>query len=149
VAEIQSNSSDSGSTSAAADAAFDAGAAVIAAAGNFGPTAGSVRAPGNAHKAIAVGAFNVISGALNNSSGRGPTTDNRLKPDLTPPTSTPAASWEASSGLQIFTGTSGAPPYMGAAAAMIRDRLGSTSQPGHVYAFLIAAGGDDVSCDDN
>jgi subtilisin family serine protease len=43
-------------TSTAADAAFDAGVMVIAAAGNAGPVVGSIRSPGNVHKTMGVGA---------------------------------------------------------------------------------------------
>jgi serine protease AprX len=145
VAEIQNNTSPAGSTSTAADRAFDAGSAVIAAAGNFGPTASSVRAPGNAHKAIAVGAFDVVSGDLGSFSGRGPTSDGRLKPELIAPTNTVAASSTSNTAMLPFSGTSGATPYVGAAAGMVNDRF-DTATAGHVYAFLIAAGGDDASC---
>ena len=62
VAEMQDSSGETGSTSQAAENAFVAGAAVIAANGNYGGQgAGSVRAPANAHRVIGVGAYNADS----------------------------------------------------------------------------------------
>ena len=68
---MQADEPEWGGLSRAADQAFDAGSVVVAAAGNFGntdgancvgdPIWGSVRAPGNAHKALAVGAIDVHS----------------------------------------------------------------------------------------
>lgn len=56
VAEAQSNTGHSSSIARAADDAFDAGTAVFAPTGNFGPGAGTVRSPALAHKALGVGA---------------------------------------------------------------------------------------------
>ena len=151
VAEIQSSQSETGSTAAAADAAFDAGSVVVAAAGNFGSSSGSVRSPGNAHKALAIGAVDVQSLALQSYSGRGPTGDGRIKPDLLAPTNSHAASTTSTTAQQIFGGTSGATPYGAGAAALARNFLrGSSSvvDPGQVYAFMIMSG-EDSSPDNN
>ena len=56
---MQATEADSSNLSRTADSAFDMGAVVVAAAGNFGPISGSVTAPGNAHKVLAVGAIDV------------------------------------------------------------------------------------------
>lgn len=78
VAEMRGFGDESSALATAADAAFDAGAVVIAANGNFGPDPGTVRAPANAHKVLGVGAYDVVTQATLTSQGRGPTTDGRM-----------------------------------------------------------------------
>lgn len=143
VAEMQGSGDDLSSISAAADAAFDAGAVVIAANGNNGPAAGTVNAPANARKVIGVGDFDADTQAQITSQSRGPTRDNRFKPDIQTPTNTETASNASDTALRVFSGTSGATPYAAGAAALVRNWLRGTSfsiDPGQVYAFLILAG---------
>lgn len=142
VAEMQSSENDQGSIAKAAEAAFDAGAIVVAANGNFGPGASTVRSPANAHKVIGVGAYDVQSLVTNTSSGRGPTADDRIKPDVQAPTNTETASNASDTALQVFGGTSGATPYGAGAAALFRNwlRQFGTFDPGQVAAFMILAG---------
>jgi hypothetical protein len=154
VAEMQGSGNESSTISQAADTAFDAGAAVIAANGNNGSGAGTVNVPANAHKVIGVGAFDTESGTQYGSQSRGPTSDNRFKPDIQTPNSSETASTGCGFGSpctplsntanRVFGGTSGAVPYGGAAAALARNwmrRVGQTD-PGHVYARLIVSGQD-------
>lgn len=143
VGEIQANQGSAGSIAQAADAAFDAGAAVIAANGNFGPNASTVRSPGNAHRAIGVGSLDVQTLAQEAGQGRGPASDGRIKPDIQAPTNTETASNASDTALQVFTGTSGATPYAAGAATLLRNFLRSTfgtTDPGQVYAQLILSG---------
>lgn len=143
VAELQLDASELSAVSRAADRAFDAGAAVIVANGNAGPTAGSVRAPANAHKVIGVGAVDVQTLALYPYQGRGPTADGRIKPDIQAPTNTETASAASNTALQVFPATSGATPYAGGVAALFRNWLinqGDTGAPGQVYAQMILSG---------
>ncbi|MFN8423980.1 MAG: S8 family serine peptidase [Anaerolineae bacterium] len=143
VAEMQGVEDETGVISSAADKAFEAGAVVIAANGNFGPGDGSVRAPAKAHMVIGVGDFNVASGAQIGSQGRGPTADGRYKPDIQAPTESETASNASDTALRVFNGTSGATPYAGAVAALLRNWLrGGTGSidPGQVYAHLILIG---------
>lgn len=63
---------------------WDEGLVVVAAAGNKGPAAGSVTAPGCSKKIITVGSSDMLSGK-NASSGRGPTFECVCKPDLVAP----------------------------------------------------------------
>jgi hypothetical protein len=143
VAEMQGGGNEQSSISLAADNAFNAGAVVIAANGNNGPNAGTVNSPANAHKVIGVGNFDVRSLAQIGSQSRGPTSDNRFKPDIQTPTNTETASNASNTALRVFTGTSGATPYAGGAAALVRNFLRGTSSsidPGQVYSFLILAG---------
>ena len=143
VAEIQGLGSETSAIPTAADNAFDAGAVVISANGNYGPASGSVAAPGNAHKVLGIGAVDVESLDLEGNSGRGPTADGRYKPDLVAPTNTETASASGTTALDTYSGTSGATPYASAAAALMRNwqRHGSGSiDPGQVYAHLILSG---------
>lgn len=152
VAEMQGSGNYLSTISVAADNAFDAGAVVIAANGNNGPAAGTINAPGSAHRVIGIGNFDVQTQAQVNSQSRGPTPDNRFKPDLQAPTNTETASTGCAFGVQcamsdtafrVFGGTSGATPYGAGAAALVRNWLRGASfsiDPGQVYAFLILSG---------
>jgi hypothetical protein len=143
VAEIQANGTDTSSISTAADNAFDAGALVIAANGNNGPSASTVNSPANAHKAIGVGDVDVQTQTIIASQSRGPAPDGRIKPDIQAPTNTETASNASDTALKVFTGTSGATPYAAGAAALLRARLmGSNGaiDPGQVYSHLILSG---------
>ena len=143
VAEIQATGSDVSTISTAADNAFDAGAVVIAANGNNGPAASTVNSPANAHKVIGVGAVDVQTLALVNVQSRGPAPDGRIKPDIQAPTNTETASNASDTALQVFVNTSGAAPYAGGAAGLLRERLrgaNSSIDPGQVYAHLILSG---------
>lgn len=143
VAEMQGSGDDLSAISAAADAAFDAGAVVIAANGNNGPAASTVNTPANAHRVIGVGNFDVQTQAQVNSQSRGPAPDGRFKPDIQAPTNTETASSASDTAFKTFTGTSGATPYASGAAALLRNWLRGTSgtiDPGQVYAQLILSG---------
>jgi hypothetical protein len=143
VAAMQGSGTDFSSISLAADNAFNAGAAVIAANGNFGPNPRMVKEPAIAHKVIGVGAFDVESGNTINSQSRGPAPDNRIKPDIQAPTNTETASNTSNNALDTFSGTSGSTPYAAGAAALLRNWLRGTNpsiDPGQVYAQLILSG---------
>lgn len=66
------------------DALWDAGLVVVAAAGNRGPTPGSVTAPGSSRKIITVGSSDMLT-AHRDASGRGPTGECVCKPDIVAP----------------------------------------------------------------
>jgi serine protease AprX len=140
---LQVRAADDSALSTAADAAFDAGSVVIAAAGNYGPNPSTVRAPANAHKVLAVGATGARSLLLQSYSGRGPAPDGRFKPDFTAPTNVSAASWDSDTAVRWFGGTGGAMPFGAAATALAYNFLrgfGMTIDPGQVYAYMILAG---------
>lgn len=67
--------------SVACDAAVERGIVVCVAAGNSGPGASSVGPPGCARKVLTVGASS-DNDAVASFSGRGPTSDGRVKPDV-------------------------------------------------------------------
>lgn len=151
VAEIQADEAETGAIATAADAAYDAGVAVIAANGNFGPNASTVRSPGNAHKALGIGADHVTTSSLKGYSGRGPTNDDRIKPDLVAPTDTEAASTAGTTATWEFGGTSGATPYAGGAASLVRNWMAPNGSfdPGHVYARMLLYGQNAYPFDNN
>ena len=143
VAEMQGSGDHQSAIAQAADAAFDAGAAVIAANGNNGPNASTVNCPANARRAIGVGNFDVQTLQQITSQSRGPTADSRFKPDIQAPTNTETASNTSDTARRVFNGTSGATPYASGAAALLRNWLrGGTGSidPGQVYANLILSG---------
>jgi hypothetical protein len=143
VAEVQNGAGEASSTSQAADAAFDAGSVVISANGNYGPAAGTVKSPGNAHKSIGIGAADLQSDALMNYSGRGPAPDGRIKPDLVFPTNVETARASSNTAMGSFGGTSAATPIAGGAAALLRNWMrGGTGSidAGHVYSHMILGG---------
>ena len=144
VAEIQLNAGEASGSSTAADAAFDAGSVVMAANGNFGEEgAGSVRSPGNAHKAIGIGAADLQTDLLEDYSGRGPSADGRYKPDLVFPTNVETARSTSNTALGSFGGTSAATPIAGGAAGLLRNWMrGGTGSidAGHVYSHMILGG---------
>jgi hypothetical protein len=139
VAEMQDRSGgSSGAISQAADNAFAANRMVIAAAGNYGPNAGTVTAPGNAAKVLAVGAVDTLSRELYPQSGRGPY-DGRTKPDLVGLTNVMAPSSTSNTAMFEFGGTSAATPNVAALATQVWNVLNRPS-PGIVYAAMLAIG---------
>lgn len=157
VANMQAQEDESGAIATAADNAYDTGAIIIASNGNCAvtdtceiidgpPSENTVRSPAIAHKVIGVGAYDVETGNTPDYQGRGPATDGRVKPDVQAPTNTETASNKTKRALHIFTGTSGATPYVGAAAALVHDWLlgpefgGDPFDNGQVYAWLINSG---------
>ena len=75
----------------AVEAAWDAGIVMVIAAGNNGPKKQSITSPGTSRKVITVGAsddqnpVDIAGNAMKNFSGRGPTLDCIVKPDILAP----------------------------------------------------------------
>ncbi len=80
-AEMQHPSTFTGSIAAAAEAAFDAGVTVVAADGNSNVVS-VVASPANAHRVLGIGAVDSETGVTQTYAVYGPTTDNRIKPDV-------------------------------------------------------------------
>lgn len=143
VSETQPGGTETSALSVAADAAYDAGAVVIAANGNFGPNPSTVAVPAVAQKALGIGAVDVKTLATPSYQGRGPAPDGRIKPDVQAPTNVETASSASTTATQVFTGTSCATPHAAGAAALARNFLRGSAfdiDPGQVYAYMIANG---------
>jgi len=152
IAEIQTFASNAvAATEAAAEAAFDAGAVVLAANGNRNDVPASLMSPARAHRVLAVGAQDVDSPyAICSGCSTGDATDGRTKPDITGPHLYSLASIKAATGYISgeWWGTSVAAAAAGAAAAHQRNRLrlAGYTDPGQVYAHMIM-NGDRVAFD--
>jgi hypothetical protein len=116
---------------------------VVFSAGNFGPDTGSVRPPSTAKNCISVGSswvpsFDVSPDSVTDFSGRGWTTDGRIKPEIVAPGGTsptaayrnyiwgayPSTGWASDSAhsyINGLVGTSQAAPQISAMCAMIRQ----------------------------
>ena len=109
----------------ACDRMVDAGVVVSVAAGNAGPATRSIVTPGTAEKVITVGATDP-GGMIFQRSSRGPTLDNRVKPDLVAVgVNVTSAKAGTLRGEEDMSGTSMAAPQVAGACAVILEK-----QPG-------------------
>lgn len=156
IIEVASEEEPGGSIGRSTARLYDAGVAVISAAGNGGSA--WLGSPGSHRNVLAVGARPVSvtwSGTTRTVSLDGTAASqsygslsHRRKPDLQAPTGTASAGCGgADDRLTSLAGTSGATPYAGAAALILRNWMmgaasstdpGSAPDPGQVYAALLA-----------
>ena len=145
VAEMQDNTAtDIADVSAAADHAYDAGALVIAANGNYSYWGSGE--PARSRRAIGVGAY-YIDGEVDIAGAWGLTVDERIKPDIKAPSYTETASNKGDDLTQYFGGTSGATPYAAGATSLLRNWMAvglAGIDPGQVFGNVILCG-DQVS----
>jgi hypothetical protein len=126
-----------------ANEAFDAGAIVVALAGNSGPGAGSVGAPARATKVLGVGAIDTLGNVASYSS-RGTAADGRVKPDLAAlGMNLVVASNQSDGAFKGASGTSLAAPFVAGAAYLFREFIKpnfpyNSPDPGQMNAFMIA-----------
>lgn len=100
--------------------AVEEGVPVVVAAGNLGPDRSTVANPGCSPDALTVGASS--NGDVASFSSRGPTSDNRVKPDLVAPgVNIVSANAGSNSGYIYKSGTSMAAPYIGGGIAVMME----------------------------
>lgn len=125
------------------DAAVEAGVVVCVAAGNSGPTPGSIGSPACAHKVITIGATDKAD-AIAEFSSRGPTLDGRIKPDVCFPGVQIVAA-RASRGhlgtpideyYTVLSGTSMATPHAAGACALLKQ-ANPNATPQHIKDALM------------
>lgn len=110
------------------DRVVDTGVVVCCAAGNDGPNRRSIGSPAAARRALTVGAA-TINGLIAEFSSRGPTLDERLKPEIVAPgvdiVSTRAKGTKAGKQLDNYytsaTGTSMAAPHVAGLVALLLE----------------------------
>jgi len=95
--------------------------------------AGSIPEPATSPAAFAVGAIEFTGKTIEPFSSRGPTIDNRIKPDISGPDGTSSAVYTTG-----FYGTSAASPHVAGAAALV-EGLHPTWSVSQVEAFLTAS----------
>ena len=136
----------SGSIADDADNAFDAGCVFLAGMGNDGQVTGNVGSPALAHKSLGIGGYDVddSSEATVSYQNKGPTSDDRIKPDIQAPTEFATATNTSDTSLASLGGTSSATAAATGAATVLADWFSLNSQSddhaGQVYAMLINSG---------
>lgn len=125
----------------ACDRMVDEGIVMCVAAGNSGPAARSIVTPGTAEKVITVGAMDP-AGEIFQRSSRGPTPDNRVKPDLVAVgVNVTSARSGTLRGEGNMDGTSMAAPQVAGAAAVILEKR-SDLDPAEVKRLLLKSADD-------
>jgi serine protease AprX len=131
--------------SLACNNAVDAGIVVCVCAGNGGPTTKSICSPAAAEKPITVGAMSDCGENgyyLADFSSRGPTKDNRVKPDVCAPgINIMAASKGTTSGYRSLSGTSMSTPFVAGTAALMLD-ADPTLTPADIKSDLMSTAQD-------
>jgi len=118
--------------SSSADLAANQGTIPVVAAGNIGPEQQTITAPGCSRDGITVGSVDKNNNIAPYSS-RGPTADNRVKPDVVAPGSS-IVSTGANGGFVRKSGTSMAAPHVGGQAAIL---LSAGEEPGEIKDIII------------
>lgn len=119
---------------------------VVVSAGNYGPYDHTVGEPANAFNVLAVGNINDnntpdrADDFIGPSSGRGPSYDERIKPDISAPGTDIISTnynWRTEEHFISMTGTSMAAPHITGAVLLILDYMNTRWQPEAIKALLL------------
>jgi len=105
----------------------------VVAAGNSGPDPGTITSPGCSKKGITVGAVD-DNDKVPSWSGRGPTDDGRIKPDLVAPGVGIISTWNDNS-FKSVSGTSMSTPHVSGVAALLLE-VDSSLTPSDINEIL-------------
>ncbi len=128
----------------------DLGVPAAVAVHNYGPGSGTVTEPALAYNVLSVGNMNDMDTVSRGddiilaSSGRGPTGDGRLKPDIVAPGTLIASAnndWESEADFVSWTGTSMATPHVAASVLLLMDERGAVAPL--IYKALLLNSADD------
>jgi serine protease AprX len=139
------NSDGQDALSLACNNAVDAGIVVCVCAGNAGPATNTVGSPAAAAKPITVGAMSdcgELGYFLAYFSSRGPTADNRVKPDVCAPGwNITAAKGGTTNQYTTMSGTSMSTPFVAGTAALMLD-ANPTLTPANIKSDLMSTAQD-------
>lgn len=119
---------------------------VVVSAGNSGPGSNTVGEPANAFNIIAVGNINEnntpdrTDDFINSNSSRGPSYDERIKPDISAPGTDIMSTnnkWETEEQFVSRSGTSMAAPHIAGGVLLILDYMNTRWQPEAIKALLL------------
>ena len=122
------------------------GIVVASAMGNAGPAVGSLTPPADADSILSVGAVDATN-VLASFSGRGPTADNRGKPEVVAQGVFTSWAVAANNGYAAASGTSLSTPLIGGAAAQVREAHPEWTVQQIRYAFKLS--GDKAAAPDS
>lgn len=136
----------------AVEALWDKGVVVVSAAGNGGPAPGSVTSPGTSRKVITVGCLDdnkkcsIWDRAVKDFSGRGPTRDCIVKPDILAPGAEIYSCSNTGEYIPL-SGTSMSTPIVSGAAALLLEKYPELTPDQVKYMLKITA--EDLNCPKN
>ena len=122
----------------AVEALWKKGIVVVTAAGNNGPNPGTISSPGTSKIVITVGASDDESDQLKNFSGRGPTRENIMKPDLVAPGNN-IFSCQCNGDYKSLSGTSMSTPIVSGAVALLLEKAPDLSPDDIKYMLKLSS----------
>ncbi len=123
---------------AAVERLWDKGIVVVTAAGNNGPRPGTISSPGTSRKVITVGASEDENDKTGNFSGRGPTREHIIKPDILAPGNN-IYSCQCNGKYKGLSGTSMSTPIVSGAVALLLEKYPHMSPDDVKYMLKISS----------